>query len=202
MSFANYFSSVQETAWYGDYLQAVVERIPENSSVLDIGTGSGKLLHMLAQKSSMQLIGTDTDTQMLEEAMKKLAGFRADLHHVKPGNNLNFKNNSFDYITLCNVLFLLDNQGVNHLLEESLRVLKENGRILILHPSGNRSYNKLIKTYFSLSNRSILVWYTATKHRARSWTNRNMASIFSESKALNYEHYDTLNGFAQLEIIG
>lgn len=68
MIFSDFFSYVQETRWYREFLNPVVDEIPAHSSVLDIGAGTGKLLQILSLEKEVQCTGTDTDPGMLQRA--------------------------------------------------------------------------------------------------------------------------------------
>jgi hypothetical protein len=78
-------------------------------------------------------------------------------------------------------------------------LLKENGKIIVLTPTGKGGLIKLTEHYFSLKNKSVYVWYSATKSRARLWTSENYLAKYSSDRKLNYKRDIVMNGFAQLE---
>jgi ubiquinone/menaquinone biosynthesis C-methylase UbiE len=72
----SFFSNVQEAPWYVEFLEPVVSQIPPFTKVLDIGTGSGKLLQLLLNEKNSDCTGIDTSESMLAEAEKKLKGMQ------------------------------------------------------------------------------------------------------------------------------
>lgn len=140
MTFAKFFSGVQESPWYRQFLNPVVEEVEEGAVLLDIGTGSGKLLQILTKDRRVKCVGVDTSPSMLQEAKKKLVGMSAELYEIKAQAPLPFEPNSFDQVTICNVLFNLPTSSVDLILEEAFRVLKKGGKVLVLTPTGNGNF--------------------------------------------------------------
>ena len=201
MIFSNFFSYVQETPWYYQFLSPVVDEIDQGSKLLDIGTGTGKLLQMAVKKKNVNGIGIDTDESMLHKAKKKLNNVNVELIKIESTNNYPFKNHVFETITICNVLFNLDHNSNIDILTEVLRILKKEGKIVVLTPTGISNLFSLTKNYFSLNNLSIYIWFYATRNRAGPWTKNKLLFKFSEKNNLKYKKKIILNGFAQVEII-
>lgn len=201
MSFSRFFSNVQEADWYRSFLQPVIEEIPAKSTVLDIGTGPAKLLQILVQEKNADCTGIDIDAGMLAEARTKLAGTSARLFQINTGSDLPFEDNSFDEIFFCNVLFNLSPEAGLILLQEASRVLKPDGKIIILTPSGVGKLADLPRNLFRPANYSFGIWYLATRRRAKAWTTNSYLKEFCESHALSYAQNIVFNGFANLEII-
>ena len=93
LSFSHFFSKVQETHWYREFLTPVLDEISFGASVLDIGTGSGKLLGLLRKLKEVHATGIDTNQNMLDEAMLKVGSLGVALQKVEPGEKLNIKKN-------------------------------------------------------------------------------------------------------------
>ncbi len=199
--FAQFFSNIQETKWYAQFLAPVMDQIPVNSSLLDIGTGSGKMLELLAKNKSVKCVGLDTSQEMLDEAKKKTNGLPIELIKINPNDSLPFTDDQFDFVTICSVLFHMKKADAFSMLDDSIRVLKKNGRIIILTPTGKGGIFKLARHFLGLGNKSIFVWYKATKKNAKKWTTNQILKEYCESNGLSYSHQITLHGFAQLEII-
>lgn len=201
MIFSKFFSSLQEAPWYRQFLNPVLDEISKDSSLIDIGTGSGKMLEILYKEKNVKSVGTDTESHMLTEAKKKLRNTNAELHLIPSGDDLPFGNNSFDNVTICSVLFHMKEKDIDHILNNSLQVLKEGGKIIVLTPTGNGNIVKLSKNYFSSKNTGIYIWYNATKNRARQWTKRKYLSEYASKHKLDYKSKIVMNGFAQLELL-
>jgi len=136
------FLKAQDSGWYPEFLKPVVETvavIEGNKKILDIGTGPGKLPELLIKHdTSMQITGIDIDTAMIDEARKRLTHKNVSYQYEKINAPLEFADNEFDAVTFCSILFLLDDSTKTLLMNEALRVLKLNGKIIILTPSGRK----------------------------------------------------------------
>jgi ubiquinone/menaquinone biosynthesis C-methylase UbiE len=201
MKFSKFFSNLQEAPWYRKFLDPVIHEIKPDSSLLDIGTGSGKMLEILYHEKSVTGVGTDTNADMLQEAEAKLKNTNAKLHLVNAGEKLPFKKESFDYVSICSVLFHMKENEIDDMLMDSLQVLKDDGKIIILTPTGKGNLITLSRHYFSLKNKGIYVWYRATKNRATLWSKNQYLKEFASKNKLKYESRIVMHGFAQLEII-
>ena len=201
MIFSNFFSYIQETPWYFQFLSPVVDEIDNHTKLLDIGTGSGKLLQLAVSEKNVNAIGIDTSESMLTEATKKLKNKNVELLKIEAADAYPFNDNSFDIITICNVLFNLNQNAIDHILNESVRLLKERGKIIVLTPTGKGNLFTLTKSYFSLKNLSIYIWFYATRNRAGPWTDKKQLLTFSKNHELNYKQKIILKGFAQVETL-
>jgi len=201
MKFSRFFSNIQETGWYRQFLNPVIDEINSNTKLLDIGTGPGKLIEILSSEKNVKCTGIDTSADMLEEAENKLMHTDAELFKIEPNNDLPFRPESFEYVTICNVLFNLSREAVDQLLDELLRVLKENGKIIVLTPTGKGNFLKLSREHFTPKNTSIYVWYFATKKSAAIWTNKQYLKEYSKKNKLKYEKKIVFKGYAQVEIL-
>ena len=113
--------------------EALLRLVPEPDAgrLLDIGTGTGRVLELLAHHIS-QGIGVDASKAMLALARSRLA--RADLTHcsvrLADMYRLPLQENSFDIAVLQMVLhYAEDPPGV---LAEAARVLRPGGRLLVV----------------------------------------------------------------------
>ncbi|MCB9211583.1 MAG: class I SAM-dependent methyltransferase [Ignavibacteriales bacterium] len=200
MNFSTFFSLVQEAPWYRQFLNPVIDEINKEADLLDIGTGTGKLLQILSEENKVNCYGTDTSSSMLEEAKKKLRNTNVKLQKLEANERLPFENNRFEFITICNVLFNLTQNSIDHILMEALRVLKRGGKIIVLTPTGKGNIITLTKRYLSIKNLGIYIWFYATKRRADLWTKDKYLLEFSKQN-LTYKHKNILNGFAQVEVL-
>ncbi len=201
MKFANFFSSLQEEPWYHHFLAPVLAELDEEGTLLDIGTGSGKLLQMVSSETNIHCTGIDSSKEMLEEARIKLGDYPAELLQVEPGARLPFEEQSFDFISICSVLFLLPRSAAEFLLKESLRLMRNGGKIIVLTPSGNRRFLSLLRHFLSFKNRGMTVWYTATRARGQQWSESRFLQGFASQHGLHYREEKVLKGFARLEVL-
>jgi len=201
MKFSKFFSNLQEAPWYRDFLNPVIDEIRIKGRLLDIGTGSGKLIQILSNEKGVNCIGVDTNSDMLNEAKIKLKNENIQLTKIEANQKLPFENNSFDYITICSVLFNLKKEDIDSMLKNAQELLKDNGEIIVLTPTGKGNILKLSKNYLSFKNLGIYIWYSMTKNRAKLWTTNNYLKQYTLKKKLKYKSKMVMNGFAQLEIL-
>jgi ubiquinone/menaquinone biosynthesis C-methylase UbiE len=101
------------------------------ASYLDLGTGTGRILKLLAPIAG-QAIGIDSSREMLAIARSNLEA--AGLRHaqVRHGdiNALPFANGFADLVTIHQVLHYLDEPG--RAIGEAARVLRPGGRLIIV----------------------------------------------------------------------
>lgn len=203
------FSKATKSGWYPEFLNPVVESITsnaENKTILDIGTGPGTLPQMLIEiDSSLQITGIDIDTIMIDEAKKRVFHKNISFQYQKINAPLEFANEQFDIVTFCSVLFLVDDDIKTDLMNEALRVLKPNGQIVILTPSGKKSIlSSLIEVWqykFSFNNFTFPIWKIATTRAGRKWQRQNWLEIFAIENKLKYTISLTFNNNATIETI-
>lgn len=200
MSFAKFFSGIQETPWYHDFLHPVVQEVEENAKMLDIGTGSGKLLQLLWQQRQVKAIGVDTSASMLKEAKNKIAATDAAVLLIKAHRKLPFKSRSFDHVTICNVLFNLPISSANFMLEETQRVVRKGGKIVVLTPTGKGTFLSL-KKYFFPKNLSFFLWFYLTRRRGKIWMKQKRLLSYALKHNFQYKQQLVFDGFAQLEVL-
>jgi len=201
MKFSKFFSNIQEEPWYRSFLNPVINEIGDEGKLLDIGTGTGKLVQILNNEKGITCVGVDTNQDMLNEAEIKLKDTNVSLQKIEANEELPFKNNNFNYVTICSVLFHLKKEELNFMLNDVQRLLKNDGKIIVLTPTGNGNILTLAKYYFSLKNFGITIWFKATKKRAKLWKTNNYLKQYAYVNNLKYTSQKVMNGFAQLEII-
>lgn len=127
------------------------ENSPKN--ILDIATGTGDIALELANIEGAKIIGLDISEKMLEIGKKKITNQNlSDKIDLALGDaeNLSYSNGSFDIITIG---FGVRNfQNLIKGLNESRRVLKENGKLIILESSVPKNY--IIKFFYLLLSRA------------------------------------------------
>jgi ubiquinone/menaquinone biosynthesis C-methylase UbiE len=102
---------------------------PRGGEVLDVGCGTGVHLDMY-RKFGCRLHGVDTSSSMLAVAQRRL-GEGADLRNAD-ATDLPFDSDSFDLVFSTLVLHEMEDQVRSLTLEEIKRVVKPDGRILLI----------------------------------------------------------------------
>ena len=111
--------------------------------LLEVGVGNGNHLRLYQRR---EVTGIDTSLKMLELAAKQSTG-HIKLEHMS-GEQLVFRDQSFDYVVLSHVITVVDNP--EKLLEEIYRVLKPGGTVFILNHFTPDNWLKLIDRSFQI----------------------------------------------------
>jgi len=201
MKFLKFFSNIQEAVWYRSFLNPVINEIGTEGKLLDVGTGSGKLIQIVSKENGIDCIGVDTNADMIKEAEIKLKETNIKVLKIEVNQPLPFDDYSFNYITICSVLFHLKNEHINAMLKDAKRLLKDDGKIIVLTPTGNGNMLTLSKKYFALKDLSIYIWFNATRNRAKTWAKNNYLKQYATENNLQYTSKIVMDDFAKLEIL-
>jgi len=116
---------------YDELLDSVyfkaAEAIGQADSILDIGVGTGNLSKKFLERGYC-VTGVDQSREMMNVAKKKFPELKLRLGEFL---KLPFDNGSFDRIISTYALHHLNDQEKRLAIKEMMRVLKENGRIVI-----------------------------------------------------------------------
>jgi len=124
--------------------------VSEDEVIADFGCGVGffvmEAADIVGEKGSIYAV--DIDQKMLdslkvkaiESGMKNIYGVRADLE--EPGAT-GLKNESCDIVLMINLLYLIKNKAA--VMEEAYRILKNNGKMVIMEWSDKKSTTMLEK---------------------------------------------------------
>jgi hypothetical protein len=100
---------------------------------------------------------------------------------------------------------LIDDNIKTELMNEALRVLRPNGKIIILTPSGKKpilsSFIEVWRYKFSFSNFTFPIWKIATTGGGRKWQRQKWLENYAIENQLNYTVNLTFNNNAIIEII-
>ena len=155
--------------WKKNILNIAKKLKPKNA--LDIATGTADIAINLGSISNCDVIGVDISEKMLNVGREKITKMKlTKAVRLESGDaeNLNFKDNYFDLVTIG---FGVRNfQDLEKGLSESLRVLKAKGTLIVLETSVPE--NRIMKLFYSIFTRTYIPI---------------MATIFSKDKsAYNY----------------
>ncbi|MGB5911300.1 MAG: class I SAM-dependent methyltransferase [Promethearchaeia archaeon] len=129
--------------------------INENSRILDIGCGPGFLLFELQNLApDIEIVGVDSSELMIETASKKAKEKKIRKFEFKKGyaENLPIVDNSFGVITCFNSLH--DFKDMQRPIEESFRVLRKTGILVLQDRSGTYPKWKFISVVFRIGLRN------------------------------------------------
>jgi|SRR3989344_4444079 len=114
-------------------------KIRNKSRILDAGCGTGNLLALL-EGYNLKLYGIDTSKEMLKIAKKKLRNSNLRLAQIE---NLKFKKKYFDYIFSIDAFHHYSDK--EEAMETFYRILKKNGKLIIVDVTFGRLLNKTLK---------------------------------------------------------
>ena len=126
-------------------------QVAQHKKVLEIGCGTGYVSYYIAEKTGMQVIGSDLCVPFIEGAKEKyiLPNLSFDTLDFNTAASLD---NKFDYIIGNGILHhLYDN--LNTVLVTLKNLLNENGKIIFMEPN---IYNPYVATIFK--NNSFRKW--------------------------------------------
>jgi SAM-dependent methyltransferase len=102
--------------------EAIVDRIPANSAVLDVGCGTGLLCFELHHEKDCRVVGIDLSKKMLEFARSNNPHDQVEFLHQDATMMSDLEDQRFDYVVILNMIHEL-------LPEQRLRVLDEAFRV-------------------------------------------------------------------------
>ncbi len=111
-----------------------------NKSLLEVGCGDGRLTALLADKVQ-EITAIDPDASGIESARTNIPGVS---FQVGSGENLDFADESFDIVLFS---YSLHHQDCVKALSEAHRVVRHNGQILILEPTHDGEFTKIVSIF-------------------------------------------------------
>ena len=116
-----------------EYLDIIESDIDKKSKILDFGSGFGEFI-ILLNKMNFKAFGVENCKKSFDISLLSWSEqFKRKPRFFYCNSYLPFKDNSFDIITLWNVVEHIDNLDFH--LKEIVRVLKKGGKIFILAPN-------------------------------------------------------------------
>jgi len=157
------FEKINELPWYQGLLRQWIDEvnIAPQSKVLEMASATGALSAYLSTHYELQAI--DNSPQMIARAKEKYPDIAFE---VADALNLPFENNSFDVVLASSLINVLDDKQA--LLDEMLRVCKDDGRIMLLFPLEGFSNSDLLKLNTDLelkgfSKIALKMWHKMAK---------------------------------------
>ncbi|MEK7169194.1 MAG: methyltransferase domain-containing protein [Patescibacteria group bacterium] len=121
----------------------------KNKKVLDIGCWTGQF-EQIASKYTKKIVGIDPGIDAIKTAKRFV--LNADFY-VGDALNLKFKSNSFDTVTILDVIEHIPRESEEKCLKEIGRVLKPNGYLIISTPHSHPLSILLDPAYFLIGHR-------------------------------------------------
>ncbi|MGB9594901.1 MAG: bifunctional demethylmenaquinone methyltransferase/2-methoxy-6-polyprenyl-1,4-benzoquinol methylase UbiE [Candidatus Poribacteria bacterium] len=176
----------QDDRWRDKLIQSIHPKYGDK--ILDVCTGTGDLAIKLAKKFvDVEIYAIDFSPNMINEAEKKAYkdGIRTINFIENDCLDIDFEDNSFDYVTISfgfrNLSYSEEN--INRALTEIYRVLKYNGHLAILETSQPK--NRLIRKVFHIYVKKIvptLGSLISGNGKAYSYLGRSIARFFDRNE--------------------
>ena len=127
--------------------KVVSDLVKAQEHVLDLCTGTGTVALRIARENpKSKVVGIDLSKNMIEVAKGKLR--KQSLRNVKfsvmDATNTSFENKSFDKVLLSLLLHEVNEALASRILEEAMRVLKDDGELLVTEWEPSKSLWKKI----------------------------------------------------------
>ena len=172
-----YFSSQNESlekATYNLIDQMInLGKIEENSSIIDIGCGIGEPASYLSEKLNCSVIGISNSEKGIEMAIER-SGNNTVKFKVADALDNKMASQTFDISWLLEMSHLIEDK--KKLIEESTRVLKQGGRIVLCDLMLLRPLSA--KEIFSMQKELRVMEQSFGK--ASLWTSSQYVSLFEE----------------------
>jgi ubiquinone/menaquinone biosynthesis C-methylase UbiE len=198
----SFFDSMARTTW----LKKVHDRLKEvtgswmEKDVLDVGCGTGRLLLRGAEEAN-RLVGVDLSSEMVKASIQQffyheLSGKSEFI--VADAENLPFQDQSFHLALSTCVMFLLPDpaKGIN----EVHRVLKDDGQIIMLNPSGKMSQENAAsyakENDISGFERTALLKWSNVSTRRHRYSTDEMTELLHNLDFTDVQHQEVLDGLA------
>lgn len=107
-----------------------------NNTILEIGCGTGRISSFLSEHTDL-LVAIDPDEQSIMKARADIAGVD---FQIGSGESLNFADNSFDVVLFT---LSLHHQNSKKALYEAQRVVRSDGKILVIEPVPDGEIEKI-----------------------------------------------------------
>ena len=142
--------------------------------VLELGCGSGGFSEMLADRVK-HLTATDLAPEMVAKARGKLSQFSNVEVQKEDCYNTSFEDKAFDAILMVNLLHIVKEPVM--VLEESRRVLKDDGRAVIVDVTG---YGMPFLSKMGLGFRYMKKWHSPAPY-SRNFAPEEVTEIAQEA---------------------
>ncbi|MBS3153260.1 class I SAM-dependent methyltransferase [Candidatus Woesearchaeota archaeon] len=132
------FDSGRDKVWI-EVARFLQKYVPKDAVVLDIGAGYCSFINNIKAKEKHALDLYKGFVKYASKEVKPVVGNCTDLS--------NFKNNSFDVVFSSNLFEHLTQEEAKKTLREVFRVLKSDGRIIVVQPNFRYSYKDYFDDY-------------------------------------------------------
>jgi demethylmenaquinone methyltransferase/2-methoxy-6-polyprenyl-1,4-benzoquinol methylase len=195
--FLNHFLSLGIDKLWRRKLRRLIRR-QNPKSLLDIATGTGDMLMLMAKADIQILHGLDPSQGMMDKAHVKLTGAfpqKSFELHTGFAENMPFGNNTYDAATVLFGIRNFDDPDTG--LGEIYRVLNPGGKLYIMEFSMPK--NKLVKTFYLFYLKRIIPFWGGLISRDKAAYKYLSESIQQFAETVNLSEKLTQAGFASVK---
>jgi len=159
--FSATYDKNQEYVVGKDFLNEVkinIDKLTDLGAVLELGCGTGYFTESIV-KNSKHVFATDLSEELLENAKKRLSSIKNITLQKENCYSISFESEKFDTVFMANVIHVIENP--QKVLQESYRILKDNGLIVI---TSFTNHGMKLLEIIKLGFRFIKVWGKPPRH--------------------------------------
>lgn len=187
-----------ESSFFGKiFILPILKRVSQclaqneyRGRLLDIGCGSGTITSAFSDYG-FEAIGIDFDERRIKKGEEDFPSVDFICHNLNKG--LPFPDNSFDVVFSCSVFQYLDHDPI---VEECLRVLKEDGSLILVENLKNNPFTRLGRTYLKL---------TGHKYQSYPWNHFTLHELYqmrTRFQSINLEVFHLISPVILFKLIG
>lgn len=173
--------------------QQMATRVADCHSVLELGTGGGKLARAVRDVGVTDVWGVDVSPYLLKHAA-------VDHPSVKflqaPAEALPFSDERFDAVLVCFLFHEMPPKYIQQALQQCYRVLKPGGKLLVSEPSPNQLQAVRWRSLLRFSGWKHLYYKTLANFVFEpflaAWHRQDKPSLFSAAGFIVQEHNNQL----------
>lgn len=153
-----------------------------NAKILDVGTGNGNFIRILTALNNQfsEIIGIDLIEVAIEVSKKNFEDDRINFFKMD-ALNMEFKDDTFDFVCLSNSLHHLED--IPSILKEMERVLKPDGALIFCEMMSN-GLDKRQKSHLLMHHYAAEVDEARGRFHNRTFTNKKILEILKKDSSL------------------
>jgi len=167
-----------QSKWHHLKFSFIKEKLENYTDHLDIGCGPGTFIGSLDQNKKST--GIDISLNQIEYAKSHYASPTHQFVHLKDSTKYPFPKNTFDVITLMEVIEHLNKQDIINILKNALTLAKPHGKIILTTPN----YRSLWPLLEFIINKTSSVSYE--EQHISKFNKRTLLQLLSELGIKNY----------------
>jgi cyclopropane fatty-acyl-phospholipid synthase-like methyltransferase len=188
-----YVSKFMNLSLYKDTFNYIIDNVPLNGSVLELGCGPGNVIKYLKSKrTDLNIFGIDIAPEMIKEAERQNPDSRFEVMDIKDAYNIKEK---FDAVIAAFCLPYLSYNDVPLLFANLDKLTKENSILYLSCMEGARERSGFEKTSFTGDNELYINYYE------RSELERLIKNHHFEIEAFYTKDYPETDGSVTTDLI-